>query len=302
MACSGLEINRTLQSLCNHGMKVVAVVFLGDSVEGGADLLVHYESHASGHRPTLVDAMCLPVCWLGRVKAMSLQLAPEEPEATPWRVEQLSAVVDAVMRTTPDNAVPGRSVVLAVDGRSNNGKTTLAARIGDAVPGSVVIHTDDLAWKHSRFGWTDLLVDGILVPVNMGRAVSYRPPRWTEYGRGGSIEVAAGCPLLVIEGDGAGRREVVHLIDTLIWVQADQRVADRRRRARDRSPGALDMTNLPSDGSLPDHEGWMAEEVPFNAGQRSWERADIVVCGTPEIPYDTEREIVIGPPPKAARR
>jgi hypothetical protein len=117
-----------------------------------------------------------------------------------------------------------------------------------------------------------------------------------EHGRAGSIEVPAGCPLLVIEGDGAGRREVMHLIDILIWVHSDQRAAERRRLARDREPSALDMANLPSDRSLPDHDGWMAEEIPFNADQRTWERADIVVCGTPEIPCDTEREIVVGPP------
>jgi hypothetical protein len=62
-----------------------------------------------------------------------------------------------------------------------DGKTTLALRIIHAVPGAVVIHTDDIAWEHSRFGWADLLVDGILVPVSQGRSVSYRPPRWVTW-------------------------------------------------------------------------------------------------------------------------
>lgn len=231
---------------------------------------------------------------------VSLQLAPEEPEAVPWRVEPLSTVIDAVMATRPREAVAGRPVVLAIDGRSNNGKTTLSARIAAAIRGAVIIHTDDIAWKHSRFGWADLLVDGILVPVNRGRSVSYRPPRWVEHGRAGSIEVPVGCPLLVIEGDGAGRREVMHLIDALIWVQSDQRVAELRRLARDREPSALETANLPSDGSLPDHDGWMEEEIPFNSDQRTWERADIVACGTPEFTCDAESEVVVGPPPTGA--
>jgi hypothetical protein len=84
----------------------------------------------------------------------------------------------------------------------------------------------DIAWEHSRFGWADLLIDGIFIPVHHGQAVSYRPPRWDEHGREGSIEVPAGCPLLIIEGDGARRREAAHLINTLIWVQADERVLD----------------------------------------------------------------------------
>ncbi len=77
-----------------------------------------------------------------------MQLAPEEPEAGPWRAELLSTVVEAITRREPGNAAPSRPVVLAVDGRSNAGKTTLAARICRTVPGSAVVHTDDFAWKN----------------------------------------------------------------------------------------------------------------------------------------------------------
>jgi hypothetical protein len=228
---------------------------------------------------------------------VSLQLALEEPEARPWRVESLSTVLEALTHGVSGKTVAGRPVVVAVDGRSNSGKTTLAARLVRTVPRAVVIHTDDIAWEHSRFGWADLLTDGILVPVHQGRAVSYRPPRWVEYGREGSIEVPADCPLLVVEGDGAGQREVAHLIDVLIWVQSDEREAEQRRLARDRKPDAIDMSNFPLDGKPLDHGGWMAEEIPFNTAQRTWERAEIVVCGTPEIPYDPVTEIVVGPSP-----
>ena len=219
---------------------------------------------------------------------MALQLAPEEPEAGPWRAEPLSTLVAAIIRREPGNATPGRPVVLAVDGRSNAGKTTLAARIGRAIPGSVVVHTDDIAWKHSRFGWADLLIDGILEPVRQGRAVSYRPPRWTGHGRDGSLEVPADCPLLVVEGDGAGRREVAGLIDVLIWVQSDEGEAERR---------VLDRIGKPDEApTLGHHREWMAEERPFNAAQRTWERADVIVCGTPQIPCDPVTEIVLAPP------
>jgi hypothetical protein len=170
---------------------------------------------------------------------MALQLAPEEPEAGPWRVESLSTVT----RRGPDRGSSGHPAVLAVDGRSNSGKTTLAARVRGLVPGSVVIHTDDIAWEHSRFGWADLLVDGILIPVRQGQGVSYRPPRWDEHGREGSIEVPINCPLLVIEGVGAGRREVADLIDTVIWVQADEREIGRRSVARAADRPAADLAN-----------------------------------------------------------
>jgi hypothetical protein len=219
---------------------------------------------------------------------MALQLAPGEPEAGPWRTEPLRAIIEALTRSRPGGVVRGRPVVLAVDGRSNGGKTTLAARIGDSVPGAAVVHTDDIAWAHSRFGWADLLIDGILVPARQGRAVSYRPPRWVEHGREGAIEVAADCPLLVIEGDGAGRREAADLIDVLIWVQSDEREAERR---------ALTRIGKPNEApTLRHHREWMAEEIPFNAAQRTWERADVIVCGTPRIPCDPVTEIVVAPP------
>jgi len=219
---------------------------------------------------------------------MTLQLALGEPEAGPWRAEPLSTVIEALTQPAPGRAVSGRPVVLAVDGRSNGGKTTLAARIGQAVPGSAVVHTDEIAWAHSRFGWADLLIGGILVPVHQGRAVSYRPPRWDEHGREGSIEVPADCPLLIIEGDGAGRREAADLIDALIWVQSDVREAERRVLTRIGKPDEAP--------TIWHHREWMAEEIPFNAAQRTWERADVIVCGTPEIPFDPVTEIVVAPP------
>ena len=221
-----------------------------------------------------------------------MQLAPEEPEAGPWRAEPLGTVIERLSQRGRGRDAARRPVVLAVDGRSNNGKTTLAARIGEAVPGSAIVHTDDIAWWHSRFGWADLLIDGILEPVRQGLPVSYRPPRWAEHGRDGSIEVPAGCPLLVIEGDGAGRREVADLIDALIWVQSDEREAGRRALARIGKPDQSPTVQA--------YREWMAEEIPFNTAQRTWERADVIVCGTPEIPYHADTEIVVAWPSRPA--
>jgi hypothetical protein len=44
----------------------------------------------------------------------------------------------------------------------------------------------------------------------------------------------------------------------------------------------------------------MAEERPFNTAQRTWERASIVVCGTPQIRCDPVTEIVVAPSPGPA--
>jgi hypothetical protein len=104
-------------------------------------------------------------------------------------------------------------------------------------PPGCAASTDDIAWWHSRFGWADLLIGGIVAPLHRGEQVSFRPPRWAEHGRGGSIEVPAGCPLLIVEGVGAGCREAAHLVDVLVWVQSDLREAERRSQARVGQPG-----------------------------------------------------------------
>jgi MFS family permease len=49
-----------------------------------------------------------------------------------------------------------RPLVVALDGRSSSGKTTLAGRVAGAIPATAVVHTDAIAWWHSRFGWTNL--------------------------------------------------------------------------------------------------------------------------------------------------
>jgi hypothetical protein len=227
------------------------------------------------------------------VVTVSLLLAVEEPEAGPWRAEQLTVVVATAMDLGRGNSADHRPVVLAVDGRSSSGKTTLAARLQDVVAGSVVVHTDDIAWWHSRFGWADLLIDGVLTPAHAGRPVSYRPPRWDERQRPGAIEVPADCPLLIIEGVGAARRESAHLTDAAIWVQADERETERRNLARVGQPGG--------PRSVQDLRDWMAEEIPFLADERPWERASLIACGTPQIPYDPAAEIVVAPPPAQPR-
>lgn len=223
-----------------------------------------------------------------KITVVVLQLASEEPEGGPWRAEPLTVVVDALVQLGQRRAGCGRGVVLAVDGRSSSGKTTLAARLQGAIADSAVVHTDDIAWWHSRFGWADLLINGVVMPFHRGEPVSFRPPRWAEHDRQGSIEVPAKCPVLIIEGVGAGRREVSHLIDALVWVQADQQEAERRSLARVGQPGGA--------RTVRDHREWMTEEEPFLASERPWDRADLLVAGTPQIPFDRAAELVVAPP------
>jgi hypothetical protein len=101
------------------------------------------------------------------------------------------------------------------------------------LPGAAVVHTDDVAWAHSRFGWDDSMLAGILAPLHAGRDVHYQPPAWRPHRRSGYIDVSADASTVVIEGVGASRRQVAHLVDVAIWVQSDADGARRRGVRRD---------------------------------------------------------------------
>lgn len=223
-----------------------------------------------------------------------MSLLAGEPVAGPWRAASIDELVEVVFETT--GRPTGRPVMIAVDGRSGSGKTTLAERLARAVQASAIVHTDDIAWQHSFFDWAGLLFSGVLEPMRRGQAVSIRPAAWEAQGRPGAVEVPAGLDLVVIEGVGAGRRELSGLLDAVVWVQSDFEEAERRGIARD--------IDLGGHGSPEQTAGfwrqWMAEEVPFLDGQRPWERACVVVAGTPPFDHDPA-EVVLAPPPTPPR-
>jgi hypothetical protein len=201
-----------------------------------------------------------------------------EPAAGPWQVVPLTDLAGLLLGDSPVD----RPAVVAVGGRSSSGKTTMAERLATVIPGSVVVHTDDIAWRHAVLDWDDLLRTGVLEPTRRGQPVAYRPPKWDEYGRPGAVVVPAGARALIVEGVGATRRTLAPLLDATVWVQADAAELDRRNEAR------IAVGEITSA----DHRAWMAEEEPFLLGDRAWERASVIVAGTPELPHDPETEAV----------
>ena len=89
--------------------------------------------------------------------------------------------------------------------------------------------------------------------------------------------------MVIIEGVGAARREVSRLLDAVVWVQSDFREAERRATLR----------NCGDTAAMERTRDWMTEELPFLAADRPWERATIIVAGTPDITHDPIGEVVI---------
>ncbi|MFI7542551.1 hypothetical protein [Actinoplanes sp. NPDC049599] len=198
-----------------------------------------------------------------------------------WRVATADEVRTRVRRAVGEPA--GRPPILAVDGRGSSGKSTFAARLAGIWDGATVVHTDDIAWRHAVLDWAALLSEGVLNPVRAGRAVAYRPPQWDAAGRPGAIEVPAETTLVIVEGTGAGRRELAPVLDAVVWVEAAQCDVDRRNAER---VAAGETTPA-------DFAAWMAEENPFVEAERTWERAAFLVAGWPALPHDPGATFVI---------
>lgn len=204
-------------------------------------------------------------------------------------MERLEDFATAVVTTAGSPA--GRPRLVAIDGRGGGGKSALAERLSRAVPGSTTVHTDDVAWWHSRFGWADLMAEGILMPLRAGEDVRYQPPAWKKRGRQGVLDVPATSTMVFIEGVGAARRELTHLIDAAIWVQSDFDLAMQRGLVRDMRRDGTDLASAQREW-----DAWAAEEVPFLSRDRPWDRADFIVAGTPPVNCDPAVHVVTAPP------
>jgi hypothetical protein len=206
-------------------------------------------------------------------------------DAGPWQAESLEGLVGRLLPAAGQR--PNRPWIVAVDGRSGAGKTSLVDRLLAQVPDSGVVHTDDVAWHLSFFDWADELRDGVLEPLLKGEEVHYRPPGWVTRERPGAIALPAGRSVVWVEGSGSSRQALSNLIDASIWVQCDNTEARRRLRARD----GQEEEDL--------HREWEEQEIPFLLEDRPWERATVILAGRPALEHDPNTQVVTTQPAPA---
>lgn len=214
-----------------------------------------------------------------------MRLHPGETEATGWRVVTVRDAVRRLCDASPE--IAGRPRVIAIDGRGGAGKSTLAERLRAAVPGSAVVHTDDVAWNHAYFDWGAVLAENILRPLHRGSAVDFRPDAWIAHDRPGSITVPAGAGVVWVEGTGILRAELAPWLDASVWLQGDLDEQERRLVERD-GDSAEQVAHV---------NNWLLEELPFLLREQPWARATMVVHGTSRIDHDPDTELVVAPPP-----
>jgi pantothenate kinase-related protein Tda10 len=176
----------------------------------------------------------------------------------------------AALLAAPASA--GATRVLAIDGRSGSGKSTIAREIAGRLEAPLV-SLEDL------YGGWDGLEHGIerarselLEPLARGQAAAVPRYDW-QAGNWGEAWTLAPPALLVLEGVGAGARALAPHISVLAWLELD--ASSRRRLALER------------DGDLyaPHWQRWADQEDAYVEREAPRERADLVLeCfahGTP---------------------
>ncbi len=144
----------------------------------------------------------------------------------PDGLDELSCALSAL----PASLGPVRLV--AVDGHAGSGKTTFAARLARALGGAPVVHLDDLATHEELFGWTGRLRGQLLEPLARGERARHQVYDWVERRFAGTGEVEP-APLVLLEGVGAGRREVRPALAALIWMELPAEAGRARGERRD---------------------------------------------------------------------
>lgn len=181
---------------------------------------------------------------------------------------QILNVTDLAERLRTFAPRAGETRVVAVDGRSGAGKTTLARRLTDQL-GATLVQLEDLydGWDGLEAGIALAAAD-VLAPLPAGRAGAYRRYDW-HAGRYAEQHPVPAGGTVVLEGVGAAAAAIAPFAAATVWVDAP--LAVRQRRALGRSEDG--------DAYLGHWNCWARQEQVYLDRDRPDERADVVIDG-----------------------
>lgn len=126
-------------------------------------------------------------------------------------------------------------VIIAVDGRSGAGKTTLAVELAATLRAHhkvSLFHLEDIypGWDGLEAG-IERYVSTVLTPLSRGEAATWTSWDWENH-YDGDTRVTLPAEIVIVEGVGAAAEAARPLLDAVIWAESPDEL--RRNRALDR--------------------------------------------------------------------
>jgi uridine kinase len=202
---------------------------------------------------------------------------------TSTRVVSFSDLATTITRRP---ASCGQVRLIAIDGHGGSGKTSFANRLAVSLGGVPVIHTDDFSSWENPHNWWDRFEHDVLEPLERGDRVRYHAYDWAARRLGDWREIPVGDVVLV-EGVSSSRQAMRGRLAMAILVDAPLSVRMTRGIARD------------GEAMRSQWEQWMANEAAHFAMDKTIDRVEFVVDGSPSVPHDPETEFVSLDAPRA---
>ncbi len=164
-------------------------------------------------------------------------------------------------------------VIIAVDGRSGAGKTTLAIELAAQLRNHhkvSLFHLEDIypGWNGLTAG-IERYVSTVLTPLSRAEPATWNSWDWEKH-YDGDTRVTLPAEIVIIEGVGAAAAEARPLLSAVIWADSPDDV--RRKRALDRDGGTYEPF---WDQWAAQEEAWLAaDNVPIHADVRVLNNAD----------------------------
>lgn len=158
-------------------------------------------------------------------------------------------------------------VLVGIGGHGGAGKSTLAARLVDRLPGAQVVPTDAF-WNGRQFDLPRLRA-GVVDELLAGRSADYPPWNWAGDAAGTATTTVTAEGVVIIEGVCALHEMFRYDLAVRVWVDAPADVRLARGVARDGERSRGTWLNV-----------WMPNEDAYVARDRPVECAHLIVDGT----------------------
>lgn len=167
-----------------------------------------------------------------------------------------------------DSAIPG-AVIIALDGRSGAGKTTVSREIIRRNPRVQLLQIEDFYQGWSGLaGGPERLVDQVLRPWQLGRVARARVWDWERVGWHREVRnlQMSSAGLILIEGVGSGALEIDPFLSAIVWLEAPVPLRFDRAMRRE------------AETFRPFWAMWAQQEEVLLRKSRTPERADLLIC------------------------